>query len=73
MAVHLNLRGAGILFPGDLEAAGWKALLQALPEFRTAVKDTKVLVASHHGRESNICADLFDDYACRPPDCGHFG
>jgi beta-lactamase superfamily II metal-dependent hydrolase len=66
LALHLNLNGFGFLFPGDLESAGWKALLAARAEFRTAVKNTRVLMASHHGRLSGVCTELFNDYGCKP-------
>lgn len=50
--------GFTILFPGDLETAGWKSLLQ-----NRAVQDelrkVTVLVASHHGRESGCCPEIF--------------
>lgn len=47
-----------ILFPGDLEKAGWHALLQR-EDFRAELIGTNVLVASHHGRESGYCEDAF--------------
>lgn len=65
-AVHLNLNGIGFLFPGDLETKGWDTLLTRDHEFRTVVADTKVLIASHHGRESGLCPDLFTKYGCKP-------
>ncbi len=66
MVLHLKIGTVGILFPGDLEAAGWKNLLETVPAFRDVVKDTTVLVASHHGRESGISTELFDTYGCKP-------
>ena len=66
MVVHLQLNGLGFLFPGDLESAGWKNLLETVPEFRDAVRNTAVLLASHHGRENGVYAPLFDNYECRP-------
>jgi beta-lactamase superfamily II metal-dependent hydrolase len=48
-----------IVFAGDLEAAGWRRLL-ALPSFRQDLMGTSVFVASHHGRESGCCTELFD-------------
>jgi beta-lactamase superfamily II metal-dependent hydrolase len=65
MVVFLSIHGKGFLFPGDLEEAGWLNLLQ-LAEFRDAVARTHVLLASHHGRESGICTELFDKHNCRP-------
>lgn len=50
-----NLR---IVFPGDLEAAGWRAHLQN-PLFRYHLRRVNVFVASHHGRENGYCADVF--------------
>lgn len=48
-----------ILFTGDLEVAGWRRLLK-LPSFRQDLMGTSVFVASHHGRESGCCTELFD-------------
>jgi len=48
-----------IVFAGDLEVAGWRRLL-ALPSFRQDLIGTSVFVASHHGRESGCCTELFD-------------
>lgn len=48
-----------ILFPGDLEEDGWRALLEQ-PDFRAELAETTVLVASHHGRENGYCDELFN-------------
>ena len=48
-----------IVFAGDLEVAGWRRLL-GLPSFRQDLIGTSVFVASHHGRESGCCTELFD-------------
>jgi beta-lactamase superfamily II metal-dependent hydrolase len=48
-----------IVFAGDLEVAGWRRLL-SLPSFRQDLICTSVFVASHHGRESGYCTELFD-------------
>ena len=53
----------GVLFPGDLETAGWKALLSNA-EFLARLSQTNLLVASHHGRQGGYCADIFR--YCRP-------
>jgi beta-lactamase superfamily II metal-dependent hydrolase len=47
-----------ILFPGDLEKPGWKAHLQN-PAFIAELRATTILVASHHGRESGFCEEVF--------------
>ena len=59
MVVHLNCNGYGVLFPGDLEHAGWLDLLEK-ESFQAALRNTHVLVASHHGRESGCCKDVFE-------------
>jgi hypothetical protein len=48
-----------ILFPGDIERAGWREHL-ANPAFVNDLSTTTVLVASHHGRESGYCAEVFN-------------
>ena len=52
-----------LVFPGDLERPGWKKLLEN-PRFRNELAKVKVFVASHHGRESGYCEDVFD--ICTP-------
>jgi beta-lactamase superfamily II metal-dependent hydrolase len=54
-----------ICFPGDMEKAGWQKLLQR-KDFRTAMSDVDVLVASHHGRESGYCDELFSQTGMKP-------
>lgn len=54
-----------ILYPGDLEEAGWRqALLNAA--FRALLQRVSVCVPSHHGRESGCCAAAFGYAACNP-------
>ncbi|GHT57533.1 hypothetical protein AGMMS49982_24410 [Bacteroidia bacterium] len=43
--------GVKIIIPGDNESASYNELLQD-EEFKTAIQNADVLVASHHGRES---------------------
>jgi beta-lactamase superfamily II metal-dependent hydrolase len=47
-----------MLFPGDLEKAGWRAHLQN-QAFLTELRNTTILVASHHGRETGFCEEVF--------------
>lgn len=61
--IFLTCRGTKIVMPGDLESPGWRRLL-ANPMFRTELAGVHVFVASHHGRESGYCAEVFD--YCRP-------
>lgn len=46
-----------IIFPGDLEKPGWKALLQD-PEFVRELRDVNLFVASHHGRLNGYCPEV---------------
>jgi beta-lactamase superfamily II metal-dependent hydrolase len=55
----LNYFGLKFLFPGDLEYAGWMALLTN-PAFISAISGTNILVAAHHGRQQGWCVDLFN-------------
>jgi len=52
-----------ILFAGDLEAAGWRALLRR-PAFVADLASVTMFVTSHHGRENGCCAEVFQ--FCRP-------
>lgn len=63
LVVFIRYGAFSILFPGDLEKAGWRALLQR-PDFRQQLTNLDILVASHHGRENGFCADVFDH--CTP-------
>jgi len=55
--------GFGMLFTGDMERAGWEALLRNT-NFIDCLRRTTVFVASHHGREGGYCTELFN--YCRP-------
>ncbi|SRR5712691_4852053 len=61
MATFIKYAGFKMLFPGDLEKAGWKGLLQD-PAFVAELKYTDVLVASHHGRENGYCEEIFEQF-----------
>lgn len=51
--------GYKIVIPGDNEKSSWEELL-AKPEFREAIKDVDVYLASHHGRESGYHKEVID-------------
>ncbi|OGE75243.1 MAG: hypothetical protein A3I07_02505 [Candidatus Doudnabacteria bacterium RIFCSPLOWO2_02_FULL_42_9] len=51
--------GVGILFPGDLEIAGWKEFLKN-PTFVECLRRTKIFIASHHGRINGYCSEVFN-------------
>lgn len=58
MALRLTCDGVTFMFTGDLEEAGWKALLKS-PDFQRALQTVDVFFASHHGRESGCCNEVF--------------
>jgi beta-lactamase superfamily II metal-dependent hydrolase len=48
-----------IIIPGDNEPDSWEELLGSI-NFKNAIKNTDILVASHHGRKSGFCAEIFE-------------
>jgi beta-lactamase superfamily II metal-dependent hydrolase len=63
LLVFLEIGGVSFALSGDLERAGWLALL-ANPDVRDLLRRVEVFVASHHGRESGYCREVFD--YCKP-------
>ena len=59
LAVFVQYGSFSILFAGDLETAGWRKLLQ-IQSFRTRLAAINILVASHHGRKSGQCPEVFN-------------
>lgn len=57
---HPNL---SLVFPGDLERAGWQGLLR-IEAFREQLARVRVFVASHHGRTNGYLPEVFN--CCRP-------
>lgn len=51
--------GVSIVIPGDNEPASWRELIKQ-PKFVSAMNSANVFMASHHGRESGYCADIFE-------------
>ena len=51
LLTFLDVGGVSFVLGGDLERAGWLALLQR-PQVQGLLKRVHVFVASHHGRES---------------------
>ena len=59
LLTFLDVGGVSFVLGGDLERAGWLALLQN-PHVQGLFKRIDVFVASHHGRESGYCLEVFD-------------
>jgi beta-lactamase superfamily II metal-dependent hydrolase len=49
-----------IVFPGDIEKAGWLRLLQN-PSFVQELYGVNLFVASHHGRENGYCEEVLNN------------
>ena len=63
LLTFLDVGSASFVLPGDLERAGWLELL-ANSRVCQLLERVNVFVASHHGRESGYCREVFD--FCRP-------
>jgi hypothetical protein len=48
-----------VVFPGDIERAGWLALLKN-PIFVEQLGGVTLFVASHHGRENGYCEEVLN-------------
>ncbi len=57
LVVFLSCGEHRIIFPGDMEKAGWRRLLQD-PEFVAMLSGVNIFVASHHGRENGYCEEV---------------
>ena len=58
LVTFLHCHDLHMVFPGDMEKAGWKKLLTDIA-FVEELKTVNVFVASHHGRESGCCEEIF--------------
>lgn len=63
LVTFLHYRDIHMVFPGDLERSGWRTLLRQ-QSFSEHLKRVNLFVASHHGRESGYCGEVFD--CCQP-------
>ena len=59
VVTFLKYDGCGIIIPGDLECAGWEALLER-PDFCQCLRETTFYIASHHGRNEGYCEEVFN-------------
>jgi beta-lactamase superfamily II metal-dependent hydrolase len=59
LVIFLHYPGISIVFPGDLETAGWRQLL-ARADFQRQLGRVNIFVASHHGRVDGYEAQVFD-------------
>jgi beta-lactamase superfamily II metal-dependent hydrolase len=61
LVVKFTCQGTNVLFTGDMERAGWLKLLQR-PQFIAALPNTDIYIASHHGRLSGYCEEMFTHF-----------
>ena len=59
LLTFLDIGGISFALTGDLERQGWLQLLQN-PYVCESLKRVNIFVASHHGRESGYCREVFD-------------
>lgn len=59
IVTFISYAGVGILFPSDIEKAAWLEFLKE-QEFIDCLRRTKIFIASHHGRISGYCAEVFN-------------
>jgi len=52
--------GVTIIIPGDNELASWRELMTQ-PKFVTTMNNANIFMASHHGRESGYCSEIFKE------------
>ena len=65
IVIFLHCHDLHMVFPGDLEKAGWENLL-VNAEFVEELKTVNVFVASHHGRENGCCEAVFEIDGVKP-------
>jgi len=58
LATFVNFGHERILYGGDLEEKGWLELLKN-ENFKEYLAKTTILIASHHGRDSGFCSEIF--------------
>lgn len=63
VVTFLRYSNCGVMFPGDIELAGWREFLRD-PFFVECLRKTNILIASHHGRSGGYCEDIFA--YCKP-------
>ena len=59
LLAFLDLGDVSFVLPGDLERSGWLELLKD-SNVCELLRGVNVFVASHHGRESGYCREVFD-------------
>lgn len=58
LLTFLKVAGVKFVLPGDLERKGWLDLLKN-SEVCSLLEGVDIFIASHHGRESGYCKEVF--------------
>lgn len=58
VATFIDYGGFSILFPGDLETAGWDEIIKQTG-FKERLAGVNILIAAHHGRENGLSENAF--------------
>ena len=63
--VVIEYESSTIVIPGDNEPPSWRELMKQ-PNFLSAMNRADIFMASHHGRESGYCSEIFTSkpYLC---------
>ena len=59
LLTFLDIGNLSFVLPGDLEQPGWIELLKN-PYVCALLRRVNIFIASHHGRESGYCREVFD-------------
>ena len=59
LVTFLETPVSNFVIPGDIEKEGWEKLLEQ-SDFCDRLRKTDVFIASHHGRTSGYCKEVFD-------------
>ncbi|OKH21953.1 hypothetical protein [Chroogloeocystis siderophila] len=63
LVTFLSYRDINIIFPSNLQTAGWLSLLKS-PQFCDRLRQVNIFVAANHGKEDGYCPSVFD--YCKP-------
>ena len=63
LLTFVDVGNISFVLGGDLERAGWLALLQN-QQIQELLRRVNVFIASHHGRQNGYCAEVFN--YCKP-------
>ena len=58
LVTFLHVGNVHAIIPGDIQRAGWLKLLER-ESFRDELARVQIFLASHHGRESGYCEEVF--------------